>query len=427
MVPRGLLAGAACALALSRGVTPASAREACGPRITRATVVPCALAASFAVRAARHGVDAARGRESAAAVLLPSNPQVAFSVSARSADPAQRAVNWSATLSQEIAIAGQRGARLDVARAEMDAEERRVVRRERDAAKEAWIAYFDAIAAREQLTLSERLAALAERLAASVRSRAESGVAAPIEADLAYAASVRMIGARAAAERRLSVARATLALAVGAEPSAALEVQGDLTPLPVPDASPAALVKSALAARVEIDVAKAQVRASERRASLLRRSRVPNVTLSVGLANDGFHERVVTGGIAFPIPLPSPLGRTHAGEIAEAVALARRAEADAGKLERQIRLEVAVARAAFVSRRRALDAFDAARVDHVEKGLASLADELAAGRLSVRDALVAQQGLVELLLSHVEAKHALCVASVELARAAGVALERGAR
>ena len=60
MVPRGLLAGVAGTLAVSMMIVPARAEVRCGPKITRATVVPCALAASFAVRRERHGVEAAR-------------------------------------------------------------------------------------------------------------------------------------------------------------------------------------------------------------------------------------------------------------------------------------------------------------------------------------------------------------------------------
>ena len=97
-----------------------------------------------------------------------------------------------------------------------------------------------------------------------------------------------------------------------------------------------------------------------------------------------------------------------------------------GRLTRRIQLDVTTAAEAYASRRAALDAFDAKRIARAEESLRSLADELSAGRMTVRDALLAQQGLVELMQAHVEAKHALCVASVDLLRAAGVALERGA-
>jgi cobalt-zinc-cadmium efflux system outer membrane protein len=43
--------------------------------------------------------------------------------------------------------------------------------------------------------------------------------------------------------------------------------------------------------------------------------------------------------------------------------------------------------------------------------------------LAVRDAVLAQQTLIELLQANVAAKRALCIASVELARAVGLRLD----
>ena len=428
MVRRYLVAGAASALATTMAIAPARAEiPACGPTITRSTVVPCALATSFAVHRERFAVAAARGREATAGVILPSNPQLSLSAGARTGDMGKSSVNWSAALAQEIEIAGQRGARLAAARAEVDAQVKRAAMTEREAVAAAWIAYFDALWARDEVALAERLARIAEGLAASARSRAEQGLVAPLDADVAYAASVRALQARAAAFRRFSGSRAALAVAVGVDPSLPIQAEGDLVPLPVPDEAVARLADKAVGARAEIAIAKAEEHANERRASLLRRARVPNLTLSVSIANDGFNERVITGGISLPIPLPSPLGRTNAGEIAEATALARRAGAEAERLQRLIRLQVMTASYSYASRRRELDAFDAKQLARAEAGLRSLGEELAAGRLGARDALLAQQGLVELLQAHLEARRALCVASVELARAVGVALDRGAR
>ena len=56
---------------------------------------------------------------------------------------------------------------------------------------------------------------------------------------------------------------------------------------------------------------------------------------------------------------------------------------------------------------------------------AALAQEIEAGRLTVRDAVVAQQALIELLSASVAARRALCIASVDLAKALGVSLEGG--
>ena len=45
---------------------------------------------------------------------------------------------------------------------------------------------------------------------------------------------------------------------------------------------------------------------------------------------------------------------------------------------------------------------------------------MAAGRLSIREAAVLQQTFLELLAAHLEARRALALAAVELARVAGL-------
>ncbi|MFT3769286.1 MAG: TolC family protein [Minicystis sp.] len=426
MGPRSVLAGAVLALAAVISSSPCRAESAaCGPKVTRATVVACAVRNTPAVRGERYGVEAARGRETAAGVILPSNPVLSVTAGPRSAGAGMSAVNWSASLAQEVEIAGQRGARLDAARAEIEAQSKRAILSERDAATAALVAYFEVLSARDELALVNRLAGIAEKLSESARSRAEQGLVSPVDADVAYAASIRVQQARAAAERRATTAVATLAAAIGADPTKPLQVEGDLVPLAVADESIVRLADQATAGRAEVEIARAEEVANERRAAVLRRTRAPNLTLSVSVGSDGFNERIITGGISVPIPLPSPLGRTNAGEIAEAMALARRAGTEVERLQRRVRLEVVTAAQTFASRRRELSAFDAKRLARAEGSLKALGEELDAGRVTVRDALLAQQGLIELLQAHVEAKRALCLASLDLARAAGVALERG--
>ena len=75
----------------------------------------------------------------------------------------------------------------------------------------------------------------------------------------------------------------------------------------------------------------------------------------------------------------------------------------------------------------AMQAFTAERTERASTSLRSLGEEVESGRLGVRDAVVAQHALIELLQADVAARRAWCLASVELARAAGVPLEGATR
>ena len=184
-------------------------------------------------------------------------------------------------------------------------------------------------------------------------------------------------------------------------------------------------MRSAVAQRADVVVAEAERRQHERRAEVFRRNRIPNLTISLFAQNDRINERILGAGLAFPIPLPAPVGHTYAGEIAESEALAQRAGFEVERLRRIVRLEVITAFEAVASRKREIALFSAERLRRAEEAIASIAGELEAHRLPLRDALIMQQGLVELLQAHVEARRLLCLASVELARVSGLPLERG--
>lgn len=416
--------GAACVTFTS--IATAEEVPDCASRISRNNVVPCALNASLTVRGERKTVDALQGRRTASSLILPSNPVLSLSGGRRSVSGAvPDATNWYATLSQEIELAGQRASRLRAADAALIAQEKRVLLTKRETAALAWSAFFEALAAREQQRLTERLLATTERMGVVARARAEKGLSPTLDADLADAASLRLLQVKLAADRTVAATNAHLTFLLGRDPSSGVvSVDGDLVPLGgLQEARPGA----ALAGRPEVQIAVADRDAMLSRAEAFRRSRIPNPTLSIFVQNDGFNERVFGLGVAIPIPFPAPVGRTYAGEIAEAEALAERSQIDRARVERELELEIADARATYTSHRLAVEALTPERMRRAEDSLRDLQVEIEAGRLGVREALVAQQTLIELLQTNITERRALCLASVELARALGVPLEGGAR
>jgi len=420
----GSLATIAACLAFSSTAMAQEAAE-CATRITRTNVVPCALTASLTVRGEQKTVDALQGRRTANGVFLPSNPTLALSGARRNlTGGAADATNWYATLSQEVELAGQRASRLRASDAAIVAQEKRVLLSKRETAVLAWSAFFEALAASEQQRLTDRLLQTSQRMGVVARARAEKGVGASLDADLADAATLRLLQIKLAADLSVTAANARLSFLLGRDPSSGVVgVEGDLIPLAgLPDARAALLGE-----RPEVQVVDAERRAMRSRAEAFRRSRIPNPTLSVFVQNDGFNERVVGLGVAVPIPLPAPVGRTYAGEIAEADALAQRAEIERTRVERELRLEIVDATATYTAHRLAVEAMTPERMRRAEDSLRDLQVEIEAGRLGVREALVAQQTLIEMLQTNIAQRRALCLASVDLARALGVPLEGGAR
>ncbi len=396
------------------------------PAVDRANLIACALRSSLALKSEQWGGVAARARLSAASPLLPSNPVISLSAARRSQEATnQSATNWTADLSQEFELGGQRGARRAAAAADVDAFEQRRVLAARDVAVRAWVSYFDVLAARETARLALRLETAMAALEAAAQGRAERGLVPPVDADLAEVALAKATVERIEAERQLQEAEAVLAASMGYASARNLRIDGELVPIDGVDRFGTGDPQRA--PRPELLSLQAEQRFFDGRAQVFRRSRVPNVTLSVFAQRDGFAEQVLGAGIAFPLPLPSPVGRTYSGEIAEAEALSRRAATEQDRLRRELRTRLAIARVDYEARRTELEVFRPERLLRTAQTLTDIESELTAGRITVRDAVVIERNLIEFLQAYIEARKGLCLASVKLARAAGFALEGGTK
>ncbi|HYQ15602.1 MAG TPA: TolC family protein [Polyangiaceae bacterium] len=408
----------ACALAAAVAWSNPAAAEPCSA-ISRANLVECAHRASLDLRAGQAAVRAANGRVQATEPWLPANPVIDVSASRRRAASVS-ATNWSASLGVQLEVAGQRAARRTAATADRDAQQSAVVATERATAAEAFRLYFQVLSARQSRQVLEQLAAAADRVRLAAKAAAERGAAAGIEADVADATYLAVVRRQLSAARDERSALSSLSSLLGVAPQSSLQVTGALEPL-----AAAARVQPSFEPRdpPEVVALAAEKRAALARVSAFRRSRVPSPSVSVFVQRDGFDENVVGLGLAFPLPLPEPLGRTFSGEVTENQALAERSAILADQGRRAVRAELARAIAGYAAAAEASRAFDVERVTRAARSSESLATEVQAGRLSIRDAIAFQTPLLELMLGAIEARAELCLTSVEVVHAAGLPLE----
>jgi len=382
--------------------------------VSRENVVQCAQAQSPTLLAEQASVRAGEGRRDAARPFLPSNPVVSASVASRTSAQAS-ALNWYVTLEQQLEIAGQSWVRTEAAERELEAARHQLLVARAEVAELVWNAFFLALASKERAALATEVQRASAAVAATVEGMRANGLASPVEASVADAAAVRATQNRLGLERQRREALTRLATLLAREGLSDLD--GVLEPLNVEGDATTRPERLALEALRE---------AATKRIESLKRDRAPNPTLSVFAQNDGFDERVLGVGVGLPIPLPQPVGRTNAGQIAEAVALEERARAQLLQLERSLGAEKTLAAADLEDRKQARALYSRERLERARAGLVALTEQLQAGRLSVREALTTQQALVELLEADVDARLALCVASVRWRRAQGLSLEGGA-
>lgn len=417
------------ALLLSSIETVAFADPCAGP-LGPTDVVRYALGQSPEIQIARAEVSALDGRRTTARTVLPSNPVLSFTAAGRRPAAAESAVdrtffNWYVTLSQEVEIGGQRGARIAVADAGVEAAARRLVVARQEVAAVALSAYFEVVATGEAVRLAEEVDRVAMTLSDLAEARLREALTSPVDADLARAEAVRIHLLRFEVERRHASALVLLAVLLGRDATSPIEVVGTLDPTalaPGESLAEAPLVEKALALRGEVGAAQMEHTVAERRVVLLRRQRVPNPTFSVFAQRDGLDESVFGGGVSLPIPLPSPIGQTRAGEIAEAAARVEQERYTVERVRRQVRSEVARAWADQLARAAAIHAIPPDFIQRVRTDLGALADGITSRQLSVREALVAQRALLEALQAALDARLGFARAWVELRRAAGLPL-----
>src|SRR5262245_57667574 len=188
-----------------------------------------ALISNAQLSATRLEIDRARARLRQA--RLRPNPTVVFEQqNGVFNSPGERGTSIGFSLPLELA--GQRGRRIDLARAELEASEAEVADRERRFASEVRMAYADALAALREIEVTRDLNTLDVETARIVEARVEEGDAAPLELNLLRVEIDRMCARRVLIEGRLQAALLRLKQLAGVPPEETLRLREDLTAPP---------------------------------------------------------------------------------------------------------------------------------------------------------------------------------------------------
>lgn len=404
----------AAALAAIAVASDVRAQEAsCPPVADLMTLVRCAQQSSEIVVRARTELDAARARRDVAARLLPANPSLEVGAGRRSLEAGATDVDRSIELSQQIEIGGQRGARIDAAEAELHTARASADAAERLVAADVLAAAARVVQDREALSLVREQRDAAERLAEVSRARTQKGVAAPFESELAEAARIQALREERAAALDLSQAEGLLAAAVGAD--AQLAAGAALPSVSRPQVAIAEMEQSAIEHQPEVIAAQNEVKAGQARAALLRRERIPDVTIAAGYKHE--EQADVIGG---RLSVPLPLFRRNQGEIAEQEARTAQAAARSRQAELRVRLSV---RAAYGSWQRAQDAVKGISGDletRLRADVESLRKAYERGTLQLPLVLASLREVQAARRTVLDARTEAVLASIELARVAAL-------
>ncbi|MFP5449226.1 MAG: TolC family protein [Alphaproteobacteria bacterium] len=319
----------------------------------------------------------------------------------------------TARVGQTLELGGKRSARLAAGRAEVGAARAQARRAEAEYAFDLASAYAEAEASERRLQLARETLALAEEDGRIASALVDAGR----EAELRRLQAQAAVQAARAAVEEAQAARATAfgnltALAGAAAPITSIPASLLDSTAPIfPGANPAAsATTSYLAAQAEREAAARRLRVERRRA-------VPDVTVSIGVRR--FEEDDASALVA-GVSVPLPLFDQNRGNIAAARAEAAVAEArlNAARLEAEAAVRTSAARSSAASSRltaarqgesTAQEAYRLARIGYE------------AGRLPLSELVAARRALAEAREQTIAAAVERISAQAALARLSGVA------
>lgn len=357
-----------------------------------------ALAENPEFLAALQAVEAARG-DLRGARTYPFNPEAEVEGPGALTDAGSG--RYEARLGQEVEWAGQRGLRVDAARAGLRAAGRRSLDDARLLLGEVEGAFYALSAAQERLRLALELEDLNRRLLEAVRIQLAEGEVSLLQANLVEIEAARARAGVLEVEREVTSAALTLGRLLGLEPSSHLRVQAapDAPPA-VPDFGPAELVAAALKARPDLAAALADAEEARSLRRLAAREALPN--LRVG----GIAEREAPGadprfGIALSLPIPLFDRNQGLRARREAEMEGSRLLAEAAGL--RIRTQVTDALQAYLSSSRELEVFQQDVLEPARQNQRLLDTAYREGKLDLASLLLLRNQLVDAELGFWEA------------------------
>ncbi|MBU4211737.1 MAG: TolC family protein [Kiritimatiellae bacterium] len=371
------------------------------------------------IRAARFAVQAANGRRLQAGTIP--NPTLSAEVEdfggsgeSRGFDTAQTTVAFE----QTIELGGKRTARKRTTTAEMKLTEWAMDVRRLDVIEETTQHFVNALAAQEELALSQEAWQMAENIYQTVSNRVAAGKDAPADEAKARAelALAKLTADRA--RSRLTVSRKVLCAMWGDSVPAFESVRGDLAKLAhgVPEAALLAEVMTRSPAWVRWTD---EIGAAEWRLRSARRDRIPDLNVGAGIRQykaENSQAFVAGAGVELPI------FNRNRGSILAAQAELERKRAEQETAQTALRVELATAHELLTTMQRAAVTMAQDALPAAEQAFAAGRAAYASGKIGYLDIQDARRSLIEMRRRQIDilAEYHHAVAQVE--RLAGLGL-----
>ena len=309
-------------------------------------------------------------------------------------------------VSLPLEVAGQRGRRIDVARAELEVSEAEVAERERQLAVTVLAAYAEALAAMRELEITEGLNDIDLQTTRFVQARVNEGETAPIELSLLQVEVDRLKSHRAVIEGRLQAALLRLKSLTGIAVSEPLRLRESLSTMQSlwqrPDSVDTA-IDIALRTRSDLRLARLNEEVARAGLKLARAQSAPEVVASTKYSqNRSIFDDTPVGPISdrdklltFGVSVGIPVFNRNQGAKADAALAITQATRRREFLETVIRSEVTSAYARVDAVQNALVIFDRGVITRSNQNISAIRAAYQIGEFKITDLLAEQRRLLD--------------------------------
>jgi len=263
------------------------------------------------------------------------NPELSLLIEDTRRASRSSTVQWS----QALELGGKRAARVAAAAHAREQAAVGLLAQQAELQAAVSTAFFELLAAQEQLRLSESAMQLAERSVQAVQLRLQAGKVAPLELHKAQVAAGAVRADLAQARSELSLARQRLAALWGGAEARFERAEGQAEQMP-PTSAEAAPSSTALDEAPALRLARLDIARRQALTAGERAKRVPDVTVSLGAKREAETGR---GMAVIGLSLPLPLRDRNEGNLLEALKREEQAREQLAAAQVRLRLDLAQA------------------------------------------------------------------------------------
>ena len=363
----------------------------------------------------------ARGQLEKASLLLKANPTIEGAVSKKERAPGEEGnkfTNYGFKLSQEFEIAGQRGARIDIAEKEISTAVLVIKDKERLLISEVKDSFGKVLALRKKSELAQEVVRLQEELLGLTKIKFQAGEVSGLDVNLAEVELSKAKRELLLVEREYRESLLALKGLMGLNPDMPLSVEGDL-PSAITNLPDKEMLKTvAFSERPDLKTVTLEVGKTEAVIGLINKEAVPNVTLAGFYGKDEQKNEV---GLTITIPLP--FFDRKQGERLEGRAKAEQAKIKVDGLKRTIEREIEQAYTALESALEELSIFKKEILNKAAENLNLLNLAFKEGKIGFFEVRLAQKETVDIQFAYLDSQLRMRIALNAIEKVTGGSLK----